>query len=140
MRVLIVDDHLDTLDMFSTLLELWGHEVRAIQQPALALATALELLPDVVFLDLEMPGIDGCEIARTMRGDQQLEGTFLVAVTGHGLEEDRARTHAAGFDGHLLKPVDTQQLKPFLQKRPAPRSTTGADLRGGSATLPARWE
>jgi CheY-like chemotaxis protein len=120
MRVLIVDDHLDTLDMFSTLLGLWGHEVRAIQQPALALAEALKFLPDVVFLDLEMPEIDGYEVARAMRGRHRLDGTFLMAVTGHGLEEDRARTHAAGFDGHLLKPVVAQQLKQFLQKRPHP--------------------
>lgn len=94
--------------------------MRALQQPASALAAALEFQPDIVFLDLAMPEIDGYEVARRMRRQRRLEGAFLMAVTGYGLEEDRAKTQAAGFDGYLLKPIDLQQLKVFLQKRPHP--------------------
>jgi two-component system, sensor histidine kinase len=73
MRILLVDDHRDTLEIFSTLLEMWGHEVRPVQRPALALSTALEFLPDVVFLDLGMPEMDGSEVARLLRQHPRLE-------------------------------------------------------------------
>jgi CheY-like chemotaxis protein len=114
LRILLVDDHEDTLELFSTLLEGWGHEVRAVQQSALALSTALELLPDVVFLDLGMPGLDGYDVARLLRQEPRLEEVFLVAVTGHGPEEVQAR--ASSFDDHLMKPVDPQQLQVFLEQ------------------------
>lgn len=120
MRVLVVDDHLDTLEVFSTVLSTWGHEVRVLHDSLLALPMALEFLPEVVFLDIGMPAMDGCEVARRIRQHKVLDGAFLVAVTGYGREEDRARTHAAGFDVHLLKPVDLDHLKLLLRRRPHP--------------------
>jgi CheY-like chemotaxis protein len=113
MRVLLVDDHLDTLQIFSLLLERWGHEVRTLQQPALALTTALEFLPDVAFLDLGMPEMDGYEVARLMRQNPRLKRVFLVAVTGHSEHEERARE--AGLDAHLMKPVEPRKLQSFVE-------------------------
>ena len=114
MRILLVDDHRDTLEIFSTLLEVWGHEVRPVEQPALALSAALEFLPDVAFLDLGMPGMDGNEVARLLRQHPNLDGLYLVAVTGHGIEEVEAG--GAGFDAHLMKPVDPRELRGFIQR------------------------
>ena len=125
MRVLVVDNDQDTLDLFSSLLELWGHEVRVVSEPALALHAALEFLPDIVFIDFSMPEIDGCQVAGLMRKHKALDRTFLVAVTGHGRRADHERTHAAGFDVHLLKPVEIRDLQLLLKRRPqpAPRPT-----------------
>jgi CheY-like chemotaxis protein len=123
MRVLVVDNDLDTLDLFSTFLNLWGHEVRTLQDPTRALSVALEFLPDIAFLDLGMPEVDGWEVAGQMRQNKVLDSTFLVAVTGYSRDEDRARSQAAGFDVHLLKPVDAAHLELLLKRRlhPAPR-------------------
>ena len=124
MRVLVVDDSLDNLELFSAALELWGHEGLALQDATLALPNALEFLPDIAFLDLAMPDIDGFEIARRMRQHKALDHTFLVAVTGYGRDEDRETSQAAGFDVHLLKPIDFAVVQALLKKRPhpAPRS------------------
>ncbi len=128
MRVLIVDDNLDSLEMLSMSFRLSGHEVWTLQQPELAVSKALEVQPDLIFLDLEMPDIDGYTLAELMRRERELERAFLVALTGRGLDEDRARTHAAGFDAHVLKPVDLELLKKFLDKgpHPAPRPRLGS--------------
>jgi CheY-like chemotaxis protein len=120
MRVLVVDTNQDTLDLFSSLLERWGHEVRVVSEPALALPEALEILPDIVFIDVNMLEIDGCQIAVLMRQKRALDRTLLVAVTGHGRSVDHERTHAAGFDVHLLKPVEIRDLKLLLERRPQP--------------------
>lgn len=129
MRVLVVDDNQDTLDLFFTWLKLWGHEVRVLAEPVLALPAALEFLPDIVFLDIVMPEMDGCEVAVLMRQHKVLDSSFLVAVTGHGRKEDHERTHAAGFDVHLLKPVEVRDLQLLLKRRPypAPRSRGDSD-------------
>ncbi len=124
MRVLVVDDDQGTLEIFSTLLQMWGHEVRVLSEPTRALSTALEFLPDIVFLDISMPEIDGCQVALLMRQQKALDSTFLVAVTGYGSKEDHERTHAAGFDVHLVKPVEPRHLQLLLKRRlyPAPRT------------------
>lgn len=123
MRVLVVDDDKDTLETFFTLLQMWGHEVRVLSDPVLALPVALEFLPDIVFLDISMPEVDGCQVAVLMRQHKALDSTFLVAVTGHGTKEDHERTHAAGIDVHLVKPVEPRLLQLLLKRRlhPAPR-------------------
>jgi CheY-like chemotaxis protein len=124
MRVLVVDDDQETLETFFTLLQLWGHEVRVLSEPALALSTALEFLPDIAFLDISMPEIDGCQVAMLLRQHKALDSTFLVAVTGYGSKEDHEKTHAAGFDVHLVKPVEPRNLQLLLKRRlyPAPRT------------------
>jgi CheY-like chemotaxis protein len=138
MRVLVVDDDLDTLDLFATLLGLWGHEVRVLENPTRALSAALEFLPDLVFLDLGMPEVDGWQVAKQMRQHKVLESTFLVAVTGYGREEDRAKSHAAGFDVHLLKPVDTADLQLLLKRRPHPAPRPRLTPPGPQSSFPPR--
>ncbi|HYH45527.1 MAG TPA: response regulator [Thermoanaerobaculia bacterium] len=120
--MLIVDDDEDMIEIFSEFLRLWGHETRTVGEATMAVVTALAFLPEVVLLDLSMPVLDGCEIARRMRRHGSLHDTFLVAVTGHGLQRDVDRALAAGFDMHLLKPVDPQQLRALLTERPLRRA------------------
>jgi CheY-like chemotaxis protein len=116
MRVLVVDDSPDNLELLSMAMTMWGHEAVVLQDSTLALSTAVEFLPQVVFLDLGMPDVDGWEIARQLRQHTALAGTFLVALTGYGREEDQAKSQAAGFDLHLLKPVDLEEIETILKK------------------------
>ncbi len=113
-RVLVVDDNADAATMLATLLQLSGHEV----QTAFSGAAALELLrgfrPDVAFLDIGMPGMNGFELARRIRAEPELAGVTLVAVTGWGQDEDRRQSLGAGLDHHLTKPVDTAQVLALL--------------------------
>jgi CheY-like chemotaxis protein len=121
MRVLVVDKDQETLDLFSSLLEPGEHEVRVVSEPALALPTALEFLPDIAFIDVSTPEIDGCHVAVLMRQHTELDRTLLVAVTGHGKRTDHEETHAAGFDVLLLKPVESRDLQLLLKRRPQQR-------------------
>ena len=120
MRVLVVDKDQETLDLFSSLLHLREHEMRIVSEPALALPAALEFLPDIAFIDVSMPGIDGCQLAVLMRQHRELDRVLLVAVTGHGKRTDHGETHAAGFDVLLLKPVESRDLQLLLKRRPQP--------------------
>ena len=87
-----------------------------------ALALAPEFRPDLVLLDLGMPGMDGCEVCRRLRRVPGLAGVRVVALTGWGQEEDRRRSREAGFDQHLVKPVDFEALERLLTGRPAGRA------------------
>ena len=120
MRVLVVDKDQETLDLFSSLLHLRQHEMRIVSEPALALPAALEFLPDIAFIDVSMPEIDGCQVAVLMRQHRELDRALLVAVTGHGSRTDHEETHAAGFDVLLLKPVESRDLQLLLKRRPQP--------------------
>ena len=120
MRVLVVDKDQETLDLFSSLLHLGRHEIRIVSEPALALPAALEFLPDIAFIDVSMPEIDGCQVAVLMRQHRELDRALLVAVTGHGGETDHEETHAAGFDVLLLKPVESRDVQLLLRRRPQP--------------------
>lgn len=120
MRVLVVDKDQETLDLFSSLLHLPEHEMRIVSEPALALPAALEFLPDIAFIDVSMPEIDGCQVAVLMRQHRELDRALLVAVTGHGSRTDHEETHAAGFDVLLLKPVESRDLRLLLKRRPQP--------------------
>jgi CheY-like chemotaxis protein len=120
MRVLVVDKDQETLDLFSSLLHLREHEMRIVSEPALALPAALEFLPDIAFIDVAMPEIDGCQLAVLIRQHRELDRTLLIAVTGHGKRTDHEETHAAGFDVLLLKPVESRDLQLLLKRRPQP--------------------
>jgi PAS domain S-box-containing protein len=113
-RVLVVDDHVDAADSLSLLLSMSGHEVRTAYDGRTALEQAAQLKPDMIFLDLGMPGIDGYETARKVRELQGMEHVRLVALTGWGQDEDRRRTQEAGFDAHLVKPVNPTVLQEFM--------------------------
>ena len=105
LRVLVVDDNRDAADSLTLLLGLAGHEARTAYSGLEALALARELDPDVILLDLGMPGMDGYEVARELRRDAATKDATLVALTGWGQDEDRKRSAEAGFDHHLTKPV-----------------------------------
>ncbi len=115
LRVLVVDDYPDTRAALRILLRLWGHDSREAADGPCALRTARDFRPDVALLDLGLPGdIDGCEVARRLRSDEALRGVLLIAITGFGREADVERCREAGFNDHLLKPFDPEQLKSLL--------------------------
>jgi CheY-like chemotaxis protein len=111
------------------LLKLSGHEVRVVYDGPAALAEATTFRPDVVLLDIGLPRMDGCEVARRLRQQPGMETVVLVALTGFGQEQDRRRSLEAGFDAHCVKPVDFDVLKALLA-RPAAREPNTAPLRG----------
>ncbi|HEX8200363.1 MAG TPA: PAS domain S-box protein, partial [Isosphaeraceae bacterium] len=116
-RVLVVDDNVDAATSLAKLLaRLMGQEVRVAHDGPDALGLAGEFRPEVVLLDIGMPGMDGYEVARRLRGRPECERALLVALTGWGQEEDRRRSHAAGFDLHLVKPVDPELLRSLLSQ------------------------
>jgi PAS domain S-box-containing protein len=113
-RVLVVDDNQDAADSLALLLRLSNHEVRVAYDGPAALDLAKEFRPALAFLDIGMPGMDGYDLARLLRQQLGQEGTLLVALTGWGQEEDRKRSVAAGFDHHLVKPVEPEALREVL--------------------------
>ena len=120
-RVLLVEDNDDVADSLTMLLELLGHRVRVAPDGPSALEAARTNVPDVMLVDIGLPGIDGYEVARRVRADDALRGVVLVALTGYGREEDRARALAAGFDHHLVKPVDPDTLQGLVAEVSAAR-------------------
>ncbi len=120
-RILIVDDNRDSADSLAKLLKIMGNEVSTAYDGVQAVEAAEALRPDVVLLDLGMPGMDGFEVCRRIRGQSWGQGMFLVALTGWGQDEDHRRTEEAGFDRHLVKPVDHAALADLLASRPLGR-------------------
>ena len=114
LRVLVVDDNRDSADSLALWLELAGHEVRTAYGGQEALDAAEAFLPAVVLLDIGMPGMNGYDVARGLREQPATRTALLVAMTGWGQDEDRCRSQEAGFDQHLVKPVDPQHLKNLL--------------------------
>jgi PAS domain S-box-containing protein len=117
-RILVVDDSADAADSLAMMLRLDGHDVRVARDGPRALELAAADPPDVALLDIGMPGMDGYEVARRFRADPALRDVLLVAVTGWGQEDDRRRTREAGFDHHLVKPVETGVLESLLAAGP----------------------
>jgi signal transduction histidine kinase len=113
-RVLVVDDNRDAADSLGMVLGFLGADVVAVYEGATALETMRTYRPSIVLLDLGMPGMDGYEVATRIRQDPELRGVTLIALTGWGQEEDRRRTQAAGFDHHLVKPVEAAALQALL--------------------------
>jgi signal transduction histidine kinase/CheY-like chemotaxis protein len=113
-RVLVVDDNRDGADTLAKLLEIVGCEVKVVYGGQQALQVADTFRPSIVFLDIGMPGMNGVEVARKLRESAWGRTIRVVAMTGWGQEEDRQRTHAAGFDEHLVKPVDVAVLHRLL--------------------------
>jgi CheY-like chemotaxis protein len=112
--VLLVDDNRDSAESLAQLLRLFGHEIWQAYSGREALAAARSRHPDLVLLDIGMPDISGYEVARQIRAEPALAGATLVALTGYGAEEDRRRSFAAGFDAHLVKPIDFEALERIL--------------------------
>jgi PAS domain S-box-containing protein len=114
LKILVVDDNVDAAEMLALLLEAEGNQTRLAHSGPAALAVASELEPDLVFLDIGLPEMNGYEVATRLRADPRLRGCVLVALTGWGSEADRREAHAAGFDRHLVKPIDGTKLHDVL--------------------------
>jgi CheY-like chemotaxis protein/two-component sensor histidine kinase len=122
-RLLVVDDNRDAAISLSMLLRLQGHEVRVAHNGPTALEVAKAFQPHVIFLDIGMPGMDGYEVARTVRKTPGIEKTVLAALTGWGQQEDRVRTADAGFNHHLVKPPDPKLIEKLLNDLKAAKPT-----------------
>jgi CheY-like chemotaxis protein len=112
---LVVDDNRDAARSLARLLGLYGHDVQTAHDGPAALQTAQTHAPEVILLDIGMPRMDGLEVARRIRNDLGLKRTLLVAVTGYGQDRDRRRSEEAGFDVHLVKPIEFEHLHTVLQ-------------------------
>ena len=116
-RILIVDDNADAADSLALLLQLDGHDTHAVYSSGEALQVAESFHPDVILLDIGLPEMNGYEVARRIRSVPRLKHTRLIALTGYGQADDQARARAAGFDEHLMKPVESDALKRALSGR-----------------------
>jgi len=117
LRILIVEDQVDCAESMALLLRLYGHEVEVVPNGSAALATAKAHPPDVVLLDIGLPGgMDGWEVAPLLKQQAVGKQPLLIAVTGFGQEADRRHSAESGIDLHLTKPVDPYQLRVLLHR------------------------
>jgi PAS domain S-box-containing protein len=115
LRVLLVDDNVDAMEMMGFLLNAMGHQVAATHDAAQIVPLALRHHPQVIVLDIGLPGADGYQLARMLKRHPELSGIRLVAHTGYGSPEDRKKAHEAGFDAHLVKPAEIDDLEKALR-------------------------
>jgi CheY-like chemotaxis protein len=113
-RVLLVDDSVDAAEAMSMLLETLGHEVRVMNDGPSALSMVDDFAPDVVILDIGLPGMDGFEVAREMRARAVTKTALLIALTGYGADSDKQKARDAGFDHHLVKPVSFTAIETVI--------------------------
>jgi signal transduction histidine kinase len=114
-RILLVDDNVDFVNSMAALLIMMGHEVRTLHDGVRAIAEATEFAPQYAFLDIGMPGLNGYDLARRLRELPATASCVLTAVTGWGQKKDRELSHAAGFDFHLVKPVELARILEVLR-------------------------
>ncbi len=114
LRVLIVDDNRDAAESLEMLLESLGHEIRMAHTGPAGLDAAFEYSPHAVLLDIGLPELDGLEVARRIRSNPGSAGVVLIAMTGYGQDDDRRLSREAGFDHHLVKPADFDQVLAIL--------------------------
>lgn len=116
LNILIADDNIDAAEIFSMLLQVSGHDTTIAYNGHAAVEVARKLRPDVAFLDIGMPGMNGYEVAKAIRSNPELANVRLVALTGWGSEQDRSMSKQAGFDRHLIKPVDIHVVEKVLSE------------------------
>jgi two-component system CheB/CheR fusion protein len=116
-RILIVDDNIDSAESLGLWLQLEGHDVKLVHEGLAAIEVARVFHPEVILLDIGLPDIDGYEVAQRLRQELCLDGVRLIALTGYGQDEDRQRCYDAGFDEHLIKPVEPSTLESLLSSR-----------------------
>ena len=114
-RVLVIEDNIDQAQTLSALLTLWGHEVKTAQEGMAGIAIAEEFQPHIALVDLGLPSISGYQVARLFRSNPRIQHIRLIAQTGWGQARDRVLTLEAGFDDHLVKPLDPQELERVLR-------------------------
>jgi PAS domain S-box-containing protein len=120
-RVLVVDDNADAAMSLAMLLQIAGNETHVVHDGLAALDAAREFRPNVMLLDIGMPKLDGYEVCRRLRSQPWGAEIFVIALTGWGQEDDRRKSAAAGFDGHLVKPIEPEMLSNLLATLPARR-------------------
>jgi DNA-binding response OmpR family regulator len=132
LRILVVDDNEDGADTLGWMLEALGHAIRVAYDGEAAIGAAAEFRPDVVLLDLGLPKLNGFETCRRLRAQTEGERLTIIAQTGWGQLEDRRRSHEAGFDHHLVKPIDPGVLQKLLESvRPGENSVRSACVPAG---------
>jgi CheY-like chemotaxis protein len=121
--ILVVEDNEDNLTLIDYLLRAYGYAPLLARSGEDGLRIATKMRPDLILLDIRMPGLDGYQVAAAIRGASGLEGTRIVAVTASAMVGDRERITAAGFDGYIQKPIDPEtllaSLQPFLVEQPS---------------------
>ena len=115
-RVLVVDDNVDGAESLANMLQIGGHEIRTAHSGPAALDAARPFNPEVVFLDIGLPGMNGYEVAKRCCTEPSLSGAVLVALTGWGSDDDKRRSREAGFDFHLTKPVELTAIERILAR------------------------
>ena len=116
-RVLIVEDNEDAGEMYRILIEFYGHEALVAENGVRGLEILKSTRPDIALVDIGLPRMDGYELARRFRAEPGADRVYLVALTGYGSSADKDRARLAGFNLHLLKPVDPRALKSLLDSR-----------------------
>ena len=114
-RIVVVEDDRDSREMLRYMLERTGHEVHEAVDGPSGVETILGIVPDLALVDVGLPGFDGHDVARRVRADAAGRAIRLVALTGYGLPEDRRRLEEAGFDAHLVKPIDPVRLAAVIR-------------------------
>ena len=135
-RILVVDDNVDAAQALQEHLELAGHQVIAANDPLTALEIAEQLVPEVCILDIELPIMDGYELAGHLHDLPRVKGSVLVALTGYSHKYDRHRARTAGFDHYLVKPVDFDQLARIVDAATSATGETSLSSRRSDASGP----
>ena len=133
-RVLVVDDNVNAAVSLGMLLKLAGQEVRVAYDGPTAIRHATEFRPELVLLDIGMPGMDGYEVCRRLRQEIALDKATVVALTGWGQDDDRRRSHEAGFDHHIVKPVEPSALQRLLDELPVESAGQAPTVDGGATS------
>ncbi len=126
-RILVIDDNVDAATSLQDVLETNGHLVRIAHGAVDGLAQAAAFRPEILICDLGLPGIDGYEIARSVRADERLRSTYLIALSGYARPEDVQRSIDAGFDRHVAKPPDLERLEALFADASTPPHAAGPD-------------
>jgi signal transduction histidine kinase len=126
-NVLIVEDNADSRETLRTLLTLWGHQVVVAENGPRGVEIALAELPEIALVDIGLPDLDGYQVAEQVRAASGGEGIYMVALTGYGQNGDRRRSLNAGFNAHLVKPVDPKELARLLAEAHIEAPVTGAN-------------
>ncbi|HEV8448134.1 MAG TPA: response regulator [Gemmatimonadaceae bacterium] len=130
LRVLLVDDHVESVVSVGRLLRTQGYQVRAALSGIEAVSSAVDFLPDVALIDLSLPLLDGFAVARKLRSMSSTRGTYLIALTGWDSEDIVERARSAGFDRHIVKPISNEAMRAVLAEVQA-----GIDAGVGAASL-----
>jgi CheY-like chemotaxis protein len=133
---MVVDDNIDAAQTLAMILSTHGHDVRVVHDPRDVMAVASQFRPDVAILDIGLPHMDGYQLARHLRGHADTARVVLIALTGYGQPDDVDRAHAAGFDHHLVKPVEPETVNALIGRPAVGVPETPGLQRDGAAPGP----